>query len=208
MVNVIEILERNNTDIKKLRSLACRYFNSPELNDKLEKSEDISDICFFVQSHFTSFLNCEIFKHMFLRFGGDAGKKEWEDYSAHLDDYVQKHKIVEFIKINPDLRVHHSDSTSTVTLKIDLDTLSPLKDILTIQIHFADILEINYSNLVLVDIKEGCVRLSFLIPASVAETTFAPNKTFTMEQIRALKELSIKWLICNDRCLHFEVHYI
>lgn len=210
IVNVIEILERNNTDVKKLRSLVCSYLkiNSPELNDKLDRSEDVSDVCCLVERYFTSFLDCKVFKHVLMKFGGDAGRKEWEDYSVHLDEYVRKHKVEEFIKINPDLRVHHSDFTSTVTLKVDLGTLSPLKNILDIQVKFADILDINYSNLVLLDIKEGCVLLTFLIPEFVAETTFAPGRTFTTEQVKALKELSIKWLICDDRYLNLEVNII
>ncbi len=59
------------------------------------------------------------------------------------------------------------------------------------------------SALELVDIKDGCVIVTFLIPASVADAIFTPDTVFTSQQEDKLRAVSLLWLKCNGCTINF-----
>lgn len=198
MVHVITILEENHASVRKLCSLVRSFLklDCPELKAKLTEAETVNEICDFINDHFASFLDCDIFEHILMEFGGEEGQKEWERYSAHLTKYTEEHKIEEFIKINPELLVQRSKFMDAVILKIDMDSCNRLNRVCDIKRKFADILDISSSTLVLLDIQDGCVLLKFLVPICAASTTF--TRSFTIKQVKELKELSIQWIVYGD----------
>lgn len=52
--------------------------------------------------------------------------------------------------------------------------------------------------------EEGCVIVTFLIPADVADVLFTGEKWFTAEELQIFRSLSVLWLKCGDSEFIFE----
>ena len=149
---------------------------------------------------YASFLNYEIFQLIVDKYQLDNGQEEFK-YPDHLKAYVNEHKISEFVEINPLLK-DFTDSSKEVILKIDIVATSRLAKIKNLGTKFAEILHVNPITLRLLDIKEGCVVVTFLIPTPVAKIVFNKYTTLTERQIQDFKTLAILWMKCNG-CYFF-----
>ena len=206
-----ETLEDKGLDVKKLCSdlKTLSVFNHTRQKrqlvsaheTELNKAVDFVDVVDLVAREYASFLNPEVFEYIIKKFKLDTGQ-EYLQYRQHLDAYVRKHTISEFIKINPLLK-DFSDASKEFILKLDIDTTSELGKIKRLKGAVAKILGIKSSVLRLLDIKEGCVVATFLIPTPVAEVVFNKDTVLTEEQKREFKALPIKWLQCNGQRFEF-----
>lgn len=172
------------------------------LSDKeaeLEKCNTIATIFTFLTTKCASFLNYDIFQDILENYDicQDREKLKYQD---HLRAYIEKHKISEFIKINPLLKTK-GDSTE-LTLKYDIESTCRLAKVNELKKLIADILDLNPSALCLCDIKHGCVIVTFHIPASVADIIFTPNSVLTIQQEDELRSASILWIKCNGHTFH------
>lgn len=209
--NCAQILIEQQISVKRLLlyiSNLCTLESEKDstmVSKLLKEAKDIYELCLITSQHLASFINCEIFKCTLMKFGGEKGKKAWEVYSSHLNNYVEKHKVSEFTRVSTGALIHCIDHMDKLVMKINIKSYTRLKEVCNIQARFADIMGINHSNLLLLDIKEGCVLLIFLISAPVAEAIFAIDKALTVEQTKELQELSIKWLLYHDHIMMIEV---
>lgn len=55
----------------------------------------------------------------------------------------------------------------------------------------------------LLDIKDGCVVVTFLIPLPVAEFFFNKHTGLGKQQEKQFQALAVLWLECNDCIFHF-----
>ncbi len=62
--------------------------------------------------------------------------------------------------------------------KYDIETTCSLAKVDGLKKLIAEIMNLNPLALELVDVKDGCVVVTFLIPASVADTIFTPDTVF------------------------------
>ena len=144
-----------------------------------------------------SFLNYEIIECIIDKFGTNKERREMKAYVEEVKEFAKKHKLAEFIEINPDLKAH--DAMEKVTLKVDIDEFQKLAEVMDLKCKLANILELRASTLSLLDVKKGCVVVTFLIPRSVANIIFNENREFTMEQFKEFKDMKpIRWLECGD----------
>ncbi len=65
-------------------------------------------------------------------------------------------------------------------------------------------MDLNPSALELVDIEDGCVIVTFLIPASIADAIFISDKVFTSQQEDKFRAASVLWLKCNGYTFDFK----
>ena len=126
------------------------------------------------------------------------------NYPQYLKDYVNKHKLSEFIDIINPLLKSFTDSSKEIILKLDIKTTSSLAKLLDIKKSLANILGLKSAALRILDIKKGCVLVTLLLPAHLADTIFSTDRKFTTEEINQFRDLSILWLKCNG-CT-FEIH--
>lgn len=169
---------------------------------ELEKAVDLYAVFNLLVTEYASFLNCDIFEYILDKYQLRTGQEEL-NYPEYLDAYIRKLKISEFIKINPLLKKFTATSKELV-LKIDIEATSRLSKILHLKNTIASILGVNNAALQLVDIKEGCVLVSFLIPTAVAEVTFNEHTVFTQEQTELLQTAQVSWL--KWEAMSYSVH--
>ena len=124
----------------------------------------------------------------------DDGQEELK-YPEYLKAYINKHKISEFVTINPLLKKF--TASTDLILKIDIESTSELGRIKNLKSAVADILGLKSAAIRLLDIKDGCVVVTFLIPTPLAEVIFNRETIFTEEQLAKLQALDILWLRCN-----------
>lgn len=186
-------VSHDNPNISKEKCLLLA-----EARERLEKAESVYDIFTILSSDFlTSYLNYGIFELMIRQFRLDDSQQEMK-YPEYFRAYVEKHKISEFMEINPQLS-EVATSSKEFVFKMDYDlNHTPLAKITELKEAIANALKLKSSALRLLSIEEGCVVVKFLVSASIAELVFP----FTTEQLKVIRGLSVTWLKLNGKCLN------
>ena len=173
------------------------------LSDKkseLIKKGTITDIFNFLTTECASFLNYDIFEKIQKKYNL-PGDREELSYHEYLKAYIESHKISEFIKINPLLNCE--DGSKKLILKYDIETTCSLAKVNELKKFIAKILDLNPSALHILDIKDGCLLVTFLTPASIADAIFTSDTAFTSQQIHELQSASVLWMECNGHTFNF-----
>ena len=163
---------------------------------KLEKADCINKIFDLIGEEHASFLNCGVFLKIQERFCSDVKCKEL-NYSDCLKEYLEKLKIEEFYSKYPPLKALKDGDSKIIQLKLDIEHTKKISKIIDIEHAIAAILGIDPLTLRLVDIGKGCVVVTFLIPAFVADIIFAPDRKCTSRQAENFRGVSILWLKCG-----------
>lgn len=137
----------------------CRLF--AHARDELKKADTINGIFCVLSEECASFLNCDIFLSLMSHFN-IAIDCEKLDYFTHLQEYIQKHTISEFLQINPKLQ-EHTKGTEKFKIKLDINITSKLDKLLDLQDRIAAILDVDPAALRLLSIEDGCLVVTFLI---------------------------------------------
>lgn len=124
-----------------------------ELGEELKAAESIDKIFIILSEKYASFINYEIFEAMVDNYGV-TDDKERLNYPQHLKDYVKKHKLTEFIDINPKLKTF-SDTSKEVILKLDIDSTCSSAKVVDVKEALANILGLKSAALRILDIKKG-----------------------------------------------------
>ena len=168
---------------------------SAELKVEIVEATNMNQI-FLIVCNCASFLNYDIFEKMVEDFIEDnEGIHDILNYPEHLRAYINQHMISEFIELNPALQECSVKST-VIILKFDIQLTSKLAKVFDLKKAVAKILGLKPSELQLLDIRDGCVMVTFLISAVAAQTIFAHNKQFTpkeIEEFQALKVLCLEY---------------
>lgn len=210
-----EIIEEKEVSPKALRTylLTLSAFRESSgnqmltlMSDKkseLQKAETILDVFDFLITECASFLNCDIFERIIKRYKIDVEREKYEElqYPELLVAYIRKHQISEFVKINPLLK--SKIGTKELIVKYDIESTCRLAKVKDLEKFIADMFDLLPSALEIVDIKDGCIIVTFLIPASVAEVLFTSVTTFSSDQEDQLKCAEVLWLKCNGYTFHF-----
>lgn len=206
--SVQESLEERNITVKRLcaylislPSFTRAYSDSKLMllaskKDMLEEACCISDIMIILKTECTSFLNYQIFESLIKKF-----KLEGEEilkYPEKLQKYIRMHKISEFIEIQPIL-IELTDDKKELILVLDIEPTCRLSGLTDLGKAVAKILGLKQSALLIHNIKESCVVVSYLISTFVAEFLFVSDEIFSEVQKEEFRALLVQRLECN-RC--------
>ena len=169
---------------------------------ELENAASVNKIINLLVREYASFLNCEIFQFIVKTYRIDQGQDELK-YPELLEAYLNRHRVSEFIKINPQLKSIASSSKELV-LKVDMESTSRLAKINDLKTSITKILRLKSVTLRLLGISEGCVVITFQIPAPIAECIFNEHTIFTEKQLEQFRSLSILKLECNGGSFSFD----
>ena len=183
----------------KGQKLALMSDMKSELNKKNDKIIDIFD---FLTTEYASFLNYDIFQKILEHYNISEDQDPKLKYRDHLKAYIEKHKISEFLRINPWLEKQKKGSKE-VSLKYDIENTSSLARVDELKKIIAKIMKLDPATLHIVDIEDGCAIMTFLIPASVADAIFTPGIVFTSQQEDEFRAASVLWFKCNGCTFHF-----
>ncbi len=178
-----------------LLSLPFEYDQSTA--HELKKAKTVEDIFNALENYF-SFWDHEIFRSLMEEYGLDERSNEKLQYVKHFDSYIRKHNVSEFVAINPQLAKHAKDS-KRVTLKFDIDAVHcGLDKVSELKLVVANSLNLRPSALRLLSIQEGCVEVTYLIPAPKADAIFTGNWKQISEQSEELQAVSVLSVTCNN----------
>ena len=183
---------------------SCKGKKLSLLSDKeteLKQCQTITAIFTFLTTKCASFLNYDIFESIVENYKVNKEENDKLKYHNHLKAYIEKHEVSEFVKINPLLKP--KNGSKELTLKYDIETTCCLAKVDELKKFIADILDLSPSALYIVDIEDGCVIVTFHIPAPIADAIFTPNTVFTSQQEDNFQALSILWLKCNGFTFYF-----
>ena len=163
---------------------------------QLKQAETVEDVFLLLYEECASFLNYNIFLSIAKKFGGN--KCDHLKYPEYLKAFVEKHTISELVKVIPNLEKKCDSSKQKVTCKFNIELTERVAEVSNLKIRIADILGLNVQSLELVDVNDGCVVVTFLVPAHIAGPIFT---AFTGQQVEEFKAAKIIWLKYEDRCL-------
>lgn len=172
-----------------------------EKKDLLIKLKTINEIFDFLNTECSSFLNYDIYESILSKYDLREDREELK-YYEHLKTYIYKHKISEFIKINSVLKKHLNGSEKLI-LKYNIEQTCKLGKIVELKNSIAEILDLTPSALEIFDIEDGCIIVTFLLSAAIADAIFTTDTVFTSDQENRLQAESIMWLQCNGCTFHF-----
>lgn len=168
---------------------------------ELKSAATLNDIFDLLVTEYASFFDYDIFQFIVETYHIDHGEEELK-YPEQLKAYLYKHKLSEFIEINPLLKKYTAASTEFI-LKIDIDSTSKMSKISDLKTAIAGILGLNSATLQLIKIQDGCVVVTFLIPTPVAELIFNKQTVLTVKQEGQLQAMEVLWLKCNECTFNF-----
>ena len=168
---------------------------------ELHNATELNGIFDLIAIEYSSFLNYDVFQWIVDRHHLDNGQEEFQ-YPQHLKAYLNSHKISQFVEINPLLK-DFSDASKEMVLKVDIESTSELAKLERLRAAVAKILRLKPAALRLLDVEEGCVVVTFLIPSPVAEIIFSKHSVLTVEQVEEFRAWKVIWLECNDRTFSF-----
>ena len=189
---VLEIVEEKGISARRLSAFLLNlpaYTSSSDdqefkrlsgLKDDLQKADTVPDIFFLLNSKYASFLDYDIFQDILANYSPNESNEKLK-YPVHLKAYLEKHKIKEFVKINPKLK-KLNDTSKKVNVKLGIEKTQSLDTIKKVKEAVEDILDLEPFTLRLLSIKKGCVHVTLLIPASIADTIFTSDTVFSSEQ--------------------------
>ncbi len=167
----------------------------------LKQCNTIAEVFSLLTTKCASFLDYEIFQNILDHYKISKDEEQLK-YYEHLENFIKNHKVSEFIKVNPLLKKYANGSKKLV-LKCDVEKTCRLAKVKEIKKFIAQILNLNPSALQIIDINDGCVAVTFLIPASVADAIFTPNTVLTPKQEEELRAKSVLQLECNGYTFDF-----
>lgn len=168
---------------------------------ELKKATNLNDIFDLLVTEYASFLDYDIFQSIVDTYQIDHGQEELK-YPEHLKLYLEKHKLSEFIEVNP-LQKKFTALSAELVLKIDIELTTKMSKIIDLKQAIAKNLRINFSTLRLLDIRDGCVVVSFLMPIPVAELIFNKHTLITEKQEEQFRALKVMRLECNGCTFNF-----
>ena len=168
---------------------------------ELESAASVNKIINLLAKEYASFLNYEIFQFIVDTYHIDQGQDELK-YPELLEAYLNRHRVCEFVEINPQLE-NIASSSKELVLKIDIDVTSSLAKIKDLKTSIAKILKLKSVTLRLFRVSHGCVEVTFQMPAPVAECIFNEHTIFTEEQLKQFQSLSVVKLECGSCSFSF-----
>ena len=109
---------------------------------------------------------------------------------------MEKHKIEEFVKINPKLE-KLKDASKKINIKLGIKKTPSLGSLRKVKEAVANILGLKGSTLRLLSVKKGCVQVTLLVPSAIADVIFTSDTKLTSQQEHKFKEASVLWLKCS-----------
>ena len=201
---ILTIVEENGVSAERLSAYLlnlCAFSNDrkevilSDLRAEIESAGSVIKIFNILSTKYASFLDFDIFQSILKKYGRNESREDL-NYPMHLEAYIKKHKIIEFIKINPNLE-KLNDTSKKLNIKFGIKKTCNLENLKKIKETVANILGLQPSTLRLLSVKKGCVLVTFLIPASIAECIFTSNTVFTPEMEERFVAASALWFQCN-----------
>ena len=150
------------------------------------------DRVFITLTDYWSFLDCDLLENIVENYGCDSDQERIEKYQEELTSFC-KRRISEVPNKNLILSSDQTHEQMVVKLNISDPRLTIIKDL---KIKICKVLSIEPWSLQIMEVKEGCVLVTFLIPIQISKCLF--SKSLTEAQREDLSNLSVLTLTCSN----------
>ena len=174
-----------------------RYKLLTAMKTKLRQAKSIHDIVISLQEDCATFLHHDVFHSIQKQY--KIAVSEELNYPEHFKAYINKHKLSEFVAINPKLAKFPATSEKLV-LKFNIPHTSRVAKVIDLKVAIAKILHLKPSALELVSADKGCVEVTFLVSSFVA--AFILKELSSKSKIEEFQALPVVWLNCGSH--HFD----
>lgn len=175
----------------------------PSVAAKVERATTLLDIFFVLQKYF-SFWDFDIFQQIVVEYDLDS-KNEKLQYAKHFESYIHSHNVSEFIDLHPCIlnsSCSNPEEAKELTLKFDYDiTKCSLADVRAFKEIVATTLNVQPSALRLLDIREGCMEVTCLVPTQIADDIFTDDWKAVVEKLDKFQKMSLLSITCNNSTL-------
>ena len=186
----LSALDCNKDDDEK------RYKLLSAVRAEISLAKSIYDIISLLQKCAT-FLHYDVFHSIQKQY--KIAVSEELNYPEHFKAYINKHKLSEFVAINPKLAKFPATSEKLV-LKFNIPHTSRVAKVIDLKVAVAKILHLKPSAFQLVSIDKGCVEVTFLVSSFVA--AFIVMELSSKSTIEEFHALPVVWLNCGPH--HFD----
>jgi hypothetical protein len=166
---------------------------------EMKKADTINKLFDLIGEEYTSFLNYDIFQSILNKYCKGVDCEDLK-YPEHLKAYVDEHNVAEFCSVNPQL-AKTSTTSEKLHFKFDIEKTCRVGKVFDLKPKIAKLLGVIPSALQLFSVEDGCIIVTYLIPAFVAENIFAEDGDMTVEQWTAFQALSVQWVKRGDSML-------
>ena len=203
--NIVDSFEQQRIEVKKVVfELMCLDALEPGLKDhhiptlshyreELSNATNFNEVFQAIRDN-VSFLNYEIISHIIEKFGNSADTQELRNYETHFEAYCRQ-KTFEC----PPNTFGPVRNNKNVCLVIktagDLNNFTHNQAIL-FQRKLSKILKLTKYPLRLADVNDGCIQLTFAIPACLEEHVFPLSDS----QKNELRDIGVESLVCGEVC--------
>lgn len=165
------------------------------IRDQLENAVTIYQVIDTLSVEHASYLNCEIYQSIVGEFGTKKDHDKMNRYFLHLQDYIDRHKLLEYLELHPSRK--GTDPSNKLFLRLNFDMNMRISHLLEWRTLFAAVLGLWGTTLRMYGVNEGpdceSVVVIFLIPTIIAEEVFTDLR-LTAQQISEFRTLSVLWM--------------
>ena len=169
-----------------------RYKLLSVVRAEISLAKSIYDTITLLQKNCATFLHYDIFHSIQKQY--KIAVSEELNYPEHFKAYINKHKVSEFVAINPKLAKFPATSEKLV-LKFNIPHTSRVAKVIDLKVAIAEVLHLNPSALELVSVDKGCVEVTFLVSSFVA--AFIVKELSFKKKIEEFQALPVVWLNCG-----------
>ena len=157
---------------------------SEEDEKQVKEAPNVNEIRIILAQKYWSFLDHENLQHIVETKCGDTEQKLMKEYSEKVKQFCER----SVTELPSGFLGSDTDHTGKKKLLVRLDLKDPsLKHIKDVKVVIANILGCQASNLVLHDIENGSILVTFLVVASIGAELFE-TKSLTSEQEDLLRK--------------------
>ena len=117
-------------------------------------------------------------------------------YREHLTKYLNKHNMSEMVVLGKKLAKPTNDSEE-VQIKLEIEGTKKVECIPTLHYQICDLLNATPPTLQIFSIEEGCLTVSFLVPANFSNDIMEKFK----KKKKECRSLSILWIRCKGQII-------
>ena len=159
------------------------------VRERLEQAVTVNSVINALSVDHASFVNCDIFKCIVEEFGLERDRELLRRYMEHLQDYMDRHKLTEYMWLNPSFgRV--ADASGKLVVRLDVAPTMRISQLLEVRTCLAGVVGLWGTAFRLYDVEEGSIIVTFLVPTLIAERVFS-NASFTPQQAQEFRDLSV-----------------
>ena len=179
----------------------CKLFPGSKID--YEEADSVYTLFGVISLEYASYLSYDLFQ---VILDGYCSEGECDSvklkYPSHLKEYIEQHKILEFVEVNPELE-RCTDASKRVEVETGIKSTSSIERLMQLRNDIAAILDLEPYVLRLHRIDDSQMIVGYLIPTLVAEAVFADGRKW-LERRERFRSSSVRWLKCEDLVLNFE----